>query len=148
MKLCAHLIFVTLALMMVGCATGYQSRGFSGGFEEMKLGDNLYRVSFSANGFTDSEQADQFLLRRCAEIALEEGFRYFSYSQESGLWRATVKLLASKEDDRVPFDALTVVSETDAAANGQLSAKAKAALDKLRSGQPISGSPSSPDRTQ
>jgi len=145
MKLSAQLLCATLALSMFGCATAYQSRGFTGGFEETKLGDNIYKVGFAANGFTSPERADRFLLRRCAEITLEQGFRYFSYSLENG-W-ATIKLLSSKEEDRIPIDAVTVIGETDAVADGQLSAKAKMALDKLKA-RPSSDSPSGANHLQ
>lgn len=71
------LIIITLLAVMFGCATAYQPVSFSGGFSETRLGENVFQVSFRGNGYTSRERASDFSLLRSAEIALENGFRYF-----------------------------------------------------------------------
>lgn len=65
-------------LTLVGCATGYKPNGWSGGYSEMKLGNDMYKVSFNGNGYTGSERVANYFLRRCAEITKENGFEYFA----------------------------------------------------------------------
>ena len=53
-----------IILALSGCATGYPSSGFSGGFEETALAPNIYRVEFSGNGYTSSTRAEELALLR------------------------------------------------------------------------------------
>lgn len=66
-----------LCLLGLGCATSYQKSGLTGGFSETRLAENIWTVNFSGNGYTTNERANDFNLLRCAEICLENGFRYF-----------------------------------------------------------------------
>ncbi len=66
-----------LSALLMGCATAYQSDGFSGGYSETQLGENIFQVSFSGNGYTRGERASNFALLRSAEVTTENGFRYF-----------------------------------------------------------------------
>jgi len=61
-----------------GCATKYQSQGFTGGYEETQLSKNVFTVSFKGNGYTSSTRAKDFTLLRSAEVTLENGFKFFS----------------------------------------------------------------------
>jgi hypothetical protein len=72
-----NLLFIILSLILVGCATGYHSSGFTGGFNEMKLQDDIYKVGFSGNAYTGQERAKNFTLLRSAELTLENGYSYF-----------------------------------------------------------------------
>tara|TARA_Y100000768_G_scaffold311886_1_gene246520 strand:+ start:9083 stop:9529 length:447 start_codon:yes stop_codon:yes gene_type:complete len=72
------LILLSLLFLLTGCATAYQKEGFGGGYNDMKMGEDLYRVSFKGNGYTGSDTVHKFFLRRCAELTLEQGFDYFS----------------------------------------------------------------------
>ena len=38
---------------------------------------NIVQVSFRANGLTTPETLETFVLRRCAEVTLQDGFNYF-----------------------------------------------------------------------
>lgn len=66
-----------LALAVSGCATGYHSSRFTGGFDETALAPNIYRVKFSGNGFTSSTRAEELALLRSADLTLQKGFRFF-----------------------------------------------------------------------
>ena len=70
-------VVIFMAVLLSGCATVYQSEGFTGGYSETQLGENVFQVSFRGNGYTDRERASDFALLRSAELTLEKGFRYF-----------------------------------------------------------------------
>lgn len=70
-------IYCLIALIVAGCATPYQRSGLAGGFEETQLGENIFRVNFTGNGYTSKQRAQDFTLLRCAELSAEQGFPYF-----------------------------------------------------------------------
>lgn len=65
-------------LALGGCATGYQPQGFSGGFTELQLSENVFKVDFAGNGFTSPQRVEEMALLRSAELTLHKGFRYFA----------------------------------------------------------------------
>ena len=71
---------VTTALLvsLVGCATSYQSSGFTGGFTDTQLAPDVFRVSFSGNAFTSSDRVQDFAFLRAAELTLASNARYFA----------------------------------------------------------------------
>jgi hypothetical protein len=70
--------FVFLAInLLTGCVTMYKPIGLMGGYSDIQLGENIFKVSFRGNGYTRAERAANFCLLRSAEIALENGFNYF-----------------------------------------------------------------------
>lgn len=66
-----------LGVLVIGCATSYQSTGFTGGYSETQLNDTVYEVSFRGNGYTSRQRASDFALLRSAQLALENGYGYF-----------------------------------------------------------------------
>lgn len=68
----------TLAFIFFACATSYQSVGLTGGFSETQLDENVFQVNFRGNGFTSRERSADFALLRCAELAYNNGFEYFT----------------------------------------------------------------------
>lgn len=134
------------ALLALGCATGHQSSDFgvSGGLSETRLAPDTWRVLVEGNGFSTRSEIEQFLMRRCAELTLEQGRRYFALSDhdawtdtqptDSGFVtspanEAVVTALDAK--DGSAFDAVEIIKATNAAADGKLSARAKQTLDDL-----------------
>lgn len=71
------IVFVLFFAFIQGCATSYQNDGLTGGYSETQLDDNVFKVSFRGNAFTDAGKASDFTLLRSAEITLEQGSRYF-----------------------------------------------------------------------
>ncbi len=71
------LVLLLLGSFLSGCATTYQREGFSGGYTDTQLGENIFQVSFSGNGYTRGDRAADFALLRSAEVATTNGFRYF-----------------------------------------------------------------------
>jgi O-acetylhomoserine/O-acetylserine sulfhydrylase-like pyridoxal-dependent enzyme len=64
--------------LATGCYTPYQSKGYTGGYDEVQLAENVFRVSFEGNGYTRMDRATNLCLLRCAELTLTNGFKYFS----------------------------------------------------------------------
>ena len=73
-----NLICLLMSMILCGCATGYQPSGFTGGFESLRINDNYFGVSFSGNGYTSGERANDLALMRCSELAINHGYKYFS----------------------------------------------------------------------
>lgn len=70
----------TIALITIyfgGCATNYQSVGFTGGYSETQLDENVFKVNFRGNSYTSSERAADLCLLRCAELCKIAGYNYF-----------------------------------------------------------------------
>ena len=59
-------------------ATPYQ-QAFEGeyGFDEQKIEDRRWSVSFSGNSVTDRERVETYLLYRAAELTQQQGFDHF-----------------------------------------------------------------------
>ena len=127
-----------IAVLSLGCTSGYKPETRSGGFADMQLGDNLYEVRYQGNSFTRRSEASKLLLRRCAEITLEHGKRYFATvgslvdssigsAADPGV-HARIRLLAGTTDDPGRLDAVRIVEETETLAAGKLSERARVAI--------------------
>ena len=149
----ASVAILVIAVCGLACATAYQSKRLSGGFEETRLGEGMYQVRFQGNGYTSQDKASQFLLRRCAELTLEQGGRYLaignadrqtSISAGAGLifnfphGQAIFRILPDKSADPMAIDAIAVVEDTNAAAGGVLSPKAREAIKAIKAATPPS----------
>jgi hypothetical protein len=64
-------------LGLAACATPYQARSLTGGFSDTRLDANTFRVEFLGNAYTARERVETYLLRRAAEVTLENGYDYF-----------------------------------------------------------------------
>jgi hypothetical protein len=68
---------------LASCATGYHKTGFTGGHSETQLAPDIFRVSFSGNGFSSNQRAQDLVLLRAAELTLNHGYSYFIVGGES-----------------------------------------------------------------
>ena len=68
---------LVLLSALSACSTGYQSEGFTGGFTDTQLADNIFTISFSGNAFTAPQQAGDFVMLRAAELSVSHGYPYF-----------------------------------------------------------------------
>jgi len=79
------------ALILSACGTPYGSYGLLGGYTESQLGENVWQVTFESNGYTTQATTVRYAMLRCAELTLEQGYRYFAvinkeaYSQAAGM---------------------------------------------------------------
>lgn len=70
-------VLCMLVMALVGCATQYQQRGLSGGYSEQQIDEDTYRVRFAGNAYLSPEKANDYALRRSAELTKSHGYRYF-----------------------------------------------------------------------
>ena len=71
---------MAISLVITGCATSayyYKYQGAAGGFSDIKIQDDIYKVSYSENSFVSVETAEDFALLRAAEVTLTNGYKYF-----------------------------------------------------------------------
>ena len=77
MKLFLVTACILISLALGACATTYQSSSISGGFSSKQIEGDVFRVSFSANGYSSRETAQTYWLYRCSEVALDNGYEGF-----------------------------------------------------------------------
>jgi hypothetical protein len=75
-----YLILILFVATISACATAYQRDGLSGGFSEIQLAENVWRVEFRGNGYTREQKAEDFALLRSAELTLDKGYTYFGFA--------------------------------------------------------------------
>lgn len=139
-------VFISMVISLSSCVTQYVPFKATGGYKSTQLSEDSYQVRISCNGFTTQDKTSQYVLRRCAEITLEQGRRYFIiidnqnlstigqvqgkiYSFPSG--QATCKTLNSKDQSPNALDAVIIIKETELAAKSRLSTKARDAFNSF-----------------
>lgn len=93
------MIVLAAALSACATATPYQAAtprsAVAGGFSDVRLEADRYRVSFLGNSMTSRERVERYLLYRAAEITLQQGYDWFE---------ATDRRLESKPQTSVDAD--------------------------------------------
>lgn len=77
MKIKRLLLGLSVVAVLSGCATPYQQMGMEGGYENLKLSEDTYKVLFKGNNLTSSSTVADYALRRCAELTKQNGYKYF-----------------------------------------------------------------------
>ncbi|AUW07707.1 MULTISPECIES: CC0125/CC1285 family lipoprotein [Vibrio] len=72
------IICTSITLALGGCATSYQGKGFTGGYSETQLDENVFVVSFEGNGYTSKKKAAAFTMLRSAELTVNNGYQFFA----------------------------------------------------------------------
>lgn len=96
MRMPNSLIILSAACLLGGCVTAYQPDGISGGYSDKVLAGNTVQVTFRGNRLTTPETVHAFLLRRCAEVTLQDGYHYFAVVHEEAPSEANTDSLGSK----------------------------------------------------
>jgi hypothetical protein len=65
------------AVILSACSTPYQPMSAFGGYREIQLAPDIYRVMFFGNGYTNGQTATEYAIHRCAELTQQRGYRYF-----------------------------------------------------------------------
>ena len=68
---------VFLLSFLIACATPYQKSGLGGGFIETQLSQNVWKINFNGNKFTKMSRATDYCFLRRAELALDNGYKYY-----------------------------------------------------------------------
>lgn len=76
MKLKIAVCFILICCLS-GCGAHHRHRGHRGGYSDMALAHDIYKISFKGKFFTSRDKAQDYALIRCAEVTLREGYRYF-----------------------------------------------------------------------
>jgi hypothetical protein len=115
---------VVVAALISGCATGYNAKGLTGGYSDVQIDENTYRVSYSGNKFTDPSKLESLLIYRAADLTVQKGFDWFTLRDKSseGKWSGQygktgtivsgeVKMYKGKKDDNAynAYDARSVM---------------------------------------
>ena len=71
-------LFLAISLLSA-CATTYQPYSYvgGGGYKDVQLSQNGFKVTFEANGYTSTTQATDMALLRSADLTIQNGFKYF-----------------------------------------------------------------------
>jgi hypothetical protein len=81
-------IGIALAALLSGCATAtpYQpatpENPAAGGFSELRLQPDRYRVTFIGNSLTSRKRAERYLLYRAAELTVQHGYDWFEAADQ------------------------------------------------------------------
>ena len=76
-KLVVNYLIGVALVTLAGCATTYQSQGFTGGYKDSQIDSNTFLVEFRGNGYTSPQAVNTYLLYRCAELTATAGYDYF-----------------------------------------------------------------------
>jgi len=80
------LLLCLLSMILSSCATSYEKFGATpyqkyddqlGGYTDLIIQDNIFKVTFEGNGFSNRDEVANFALLRAAEVAMENGYNYF-----------------------------------------------------------------------
>src|SRR4051812_36830302 len=83
-KSAAFAVALALSAGLAACATPtpYQpnipGQATSGGFSEVRLEPERWRVTFAGNSLTSRETVEAYLLFRSAELTVQQGYDWFS----------------------------------------------------------------------
>lgn len=82
-----NIILAAAAAVLAACATAtpYQPAVNNGitGYSSQKIEENRYNVTFSGNSLTSQEVVETYLLHRAAELAVENGYDYFTVANQN-----------------------------------------------------------------
>ena len=90
------LLQLLLTAALAGCqATQYQPLAPAGGFGEVQLDGNLWRIRYMHNAFTTRETAQSYWLYRAAELTMSRGYDGFEVLSQSARTRSSGAALSS-----------------------------------------------------
>ncbi len=83
-KSAAFVVALALSAGLAACATptpyqpNIKGQSTAGGYSEIRLEPNRYRVNFMGNSLTSRETVEGYLLFRAAELTVESGYDWFA----------------------------------------------------------------------
>ena len=78
---------LVLIILTGGCLNGHQQKGFWGDdrYSVTKIQDNIFKVTVREDDSTRTGRSSDFALLKCAEVTLENGYKYFVFLDERSL---------------------------------------------------------------
>lgn len=73
------IIVMASTMLLAACATSYQPYSYfgGGGYKDVQLSANSFKITVEANGYTSKAQAADLALLRAADLTREKGFKHF-----------------------------------------------------------------------
>ena len=72
------LVLMVVGLVAAGCGeTGYHVKDASGGYSDFAISPDVFSVSFKGNSSTGRHTVEKYLMRRCCEVTLANGYKYY-----------------------------------------------------------------------
>lgn len=78
MHRCVWLGIGCLLPIIAGCATPYEKLSGRFGYDDFRITNDVFEVSFSGNVKTPPSVVSRYVLRRAAEVCLANGFAFFA----------------------------------------------------------------------
>ncbi len=74
----SSLILILLLCLLAGCAATYRAAEDGvAGYRDLQVDATTFYVEYTESSSTEWEQVHRFALKRCAEIAQEQGYDFF-----------------------------------------------------------------------
>lgn len=73
-----NIIIPLATLILIGCATPYQSVGTAGGFSYSQYDEKIFEVTFSGNLYTTVDQVRDYAKLKGAELCVDSGYSYLT----------------------------------------------------------------------
>ncbi len=64
-------------VLLAGCATPYGPHQLAGGYSDVRIQNDVFRIVFDGNGFIHKSAVDYYALVRAAELTVQNGRGYF-----------------------------------------------------------------------
>jgi hypothetical protein len=71
------ILAAAVAVALSGCATPYQSMGFTGGVEAQQVLQDTWRIVARGNGYTSATRIQDYVLLKAAETTIANGGTHF-----------------------------------------------------------------------
>ena len=68
---------VLVVLVLAGCSTPYQDKGFTGGVSAEQITTDTFRISGRGNSFTSSTRIQDYVMLKAAETTVQQGGTHF-----------------------------------------------------------------------
>ncbi len=81
--MCGRMLLSLILMFAVGCATPYQKLSGKFGYDDFRITEDVFEVSFSGNAKTPASTVSRYVFRRAAEVTLQNGFTHFLPMQEA-----------------------------------------------------------------
>ncbi len=94
-----------MATILSACAHGptpYQPLGSQGGYEEMRLQERMYRVTFRGNPDTEPGPVLDMAVLRCAELTRQAGLSHFTLLSRSAEAKLDTMTRSAPEEPMFP----------------------------------------------